>query len=92
MNLKKIKSILAKFSDVMEEDIPNSDEFLVVIGNMLRQFSVQYIEIDDSLKGLNIDDANKVSLAFNKNPDNPALALLMQSHVILKLSESFKND
>ena len=50
MNLKKIKSILAKFSDVMEEDIPDSDEFLVVIGNMLRQFSVQYIEIDDSLK------------------------------------------
>lgn len=92
MNLKKIKSILAKFSDVMEEDIPDSDEFLVVIGNMLRQFSVQYIEIDDSLKGLNIDDANKVSLAFNKNPDNPVLALLMQSHVILKLSESFKND
>ena len=92
MNLKKIKSILSKFSDVMEEDIPDSDEFLVVIGNMLRQFSVQYIEIDDSLKGLNIDDANKVSLAFNKNPDNPALALLMQSHVILKLSESFKND
>ena len=92
MNLKKIKSILAKFSDVMEEDIPDSDEFLVVIGNMLRQFSVQYIEIDDSLKGLNIDDANKVSLAFNKNPDNPSLALLMQSHVILKLSESFKND
>ena len=92
MNLKKIKSILAKFSDVMEEDIPDSDEFQVVIGNMLRQFSVQYIEIDDSLKGLNIDDANKVSLAFNKNPDNQALALLMQSHVILKLSESFKND
>ena len=83
---------MAKFSDVMEEDIPDSDEFLVVIGNMLRQFSVQYIEIDDSLKGLNIDNANKVSLAFNKNPDNQALALLMQSHVILKLSESFKND
>ena len=83
MNLKKIKSILAKFSDVMEEDIPDSDEFLVVIGNMLRQFSVQYIEIDDSLKGLNIDDANKVSLAFNKYPVSPALALLLQSHVIL---------
>lgn len=91
MNLNKIKDILHKFGDVLAEDYPTDKEYMLIMGNMLRVFGREHLKNDERLKDLNIDDANAVSLASMQYPDSVALAILLQSHVMIKLSDQFKD-
>lgn len=92
MNLKKVKSILSNIGDVLENDYPDNKEFLIIVGNMLRFFALNLIEKDSDLKDLNPDDANQVSILAMQYPESVPLAILLQSHVLIKLSESFKDE
>lgn len=92
MNLKKVKSHLKSIADLFESDLPDNEEFLIIAGNMLRQFAIPLISSDEKFSNLNIDDANQVALASMQNPTSVSLAVLLQSHVLIKLSESFKNE
>lgn len=92
MNLKKIQKHLEQISEQLELDLPTNKEFLIIFGNLLRQFALQHIQYDTKYKDLNTDDANAVSLACIAYPDSTPLALLLQSHVIIKLSETFKEE
>ena len=92
MNLKRIRNILVSFSDILENDLPTDEELLIVVGNILRAYSSKVIASDERLADLDINDAAAISLLSAQYPDSAALALLLQSHVIIKLSEQFRDE
>lgn len=92
MNLKKIKESLSRFADVFEENVLTDQEFLIVMGNILRQYALALMPKDERLKDVDIDDAQSISLAAAQYPDSLVLVILLQSHVLVKLSERFVDE
>lgn len=91
MNVNKIEKKISLFNDMLKEEHLTNEEFLVLIGNLLRAFSIKEIKNDKSIPIEDINNADKVSVEFSKNPYNPSLACLLQSHVLIKLSEYYKD-
>ena len=89
MNLKKIENILKVISEAIEKDVLNDKEYLVMIANLLFSYGTAGLISNDLYGDLNLEDAFRVELALNIDPDNIYLAAILQSHALLKWSEVF---
>lgn len=89
MNLKKIENILTLISEAIEKDVLNDKEYLVMIANLLFSYGKAGLISHDLYGDLNLEDAFRVELALNIDPDNIYLAAILQSHALLKWSEVF---
>ena len=92
MNKVKVKNLIKAYSEVLEKDYPTNEEFLITLGNIVRIFALQFTQKDPDLSALNPDDAWSIERHCNEYPEHIGLQLLLQSHVLIKLSERFKND
>ncbi len=61
-----------------------------MVANLLFAFGSANIKMFDALKTLNIFDANQIEVAYMQNPDNVYIAAILQSHALIKWSESLK--
>ena len=91
MNLKKIETLLKSISDILNENAPTNQEFILMVGNMLRSYSIILLSNDKKYANIDVDNADVISLAMVADPYNVSLNLLMQSHVLIKLSDGFKD-
>jgi hypothetical protein len=92
MNLKKIENLLKSVSDILNENAPTNQEFVLMVGNMLRSYSIVLLNNDKKYTNMDVNNADEVSLAMVGDPYNIALNLLMQSHVLIKISVGFKDE
>ena len=46
MNLKKIENLLKSVSDILNENAPTNQEFVLMVGNMLRSYSIVLLNND----------------------------------------------
>nr|DAT65009.1 MAG TPA: hypothetical protein [Caudoviricetes sp.] len=92
MNKNRILKLLENVNEVLNNDVPTSSEYIVFVANLLRVFAIAHIIKDENLKDLNLDDSFVVESACYANPDNIGLQLMLQVHVLLKLSERFTDE
>lgn len=92
MNLKKIETLLKSVSDILNENAPTNQEFVLMVGNMLRSYSIVLLNNDKKYANIDVDNADAISLAMIGDPYNIGLSLLMQSHVLIKISDGFKDE
>lgn len=92
MNLKKIERLLTLVSDKIEEDVLNNREYLIFIANLLLSFGKSGLKINYPDMEVDINDSNIVELRLNQDPNNVYLAAILQSHVLIKWSESFSDE
>lgn len=90
MNKTKVERLLKSINEVINEDIPTNAEYIVLLANMLRVFAIAGIEKDNRLAALDINDSFQVESACFAYPDNISLQLMLQVHVLLKLSENYQ--
>ena len=92
MNLKKIENLLKSVSDILNENAPTNQEFVLMVGNMLRSYSIVLLNNDKKYANIDVNNADAISLAMTADPYNIGLSLLMQSHVLIKISDGFKDE
>ena len=92
MNLKKIENLLKSVSDILNENAPTNQEFVLMVGNMLRSYSIVLLSNDKKYANIDVDNADAISLAMTADPYNIGLSLLMQSHVLIKISDGFRDE
>jgi hypothetical protein len=92
MEIKKIKRILAKLNEVIEEESPTNAEFILSVANLLRVFSLAHIVLDSNIPKFNYNDSFEVEKMCLSYPDNFGLQLMLQVHVLIKMSERFSDS
>lgn len=92
MDVKKIKKILSRLNAVVEEEAPTNAEFILSVANLLRVFSLAHITIDPSIPQFNYNDSFEVEKMCFAHPDNFGLQLMLQVHVLIKMSERFSDS
>lgn len=92
MNKKRIENLLLGINNLIKEDYPTNSEYLVLVANLLRAFAIAHIEKDAKRELSDYEDSFLVESLCYQYPDNPGYQLLLQSHVLLKISEVFSND
>ena len=90
MNKNKIEKLLKNINEVINEDVPTNAEYIVLLANMLRIFAIAGIEKDNRIGAIDINDSFQIESACFAYPDNVSLQLMLQSHVLLKLSETYR--
>lgn len=88
-NINLVTKHVAAIGQLLSEDLPTTEEYLLITANLLYSFGLsnkEYIPSD-----LVTSDANKVELALMVDPDNPYLAAILQSHILVKWSKSFSS-
>ena len=90
MNKNKIEKLLKNINDVINEDVPTNAEYIVLLANMLRIFAIAGIEKDNRIGAIDINDSFQIESACFAYPDNVSLQLMLQSHILLKLSEIYQ--
>ena len=90
MNKNKIEKLLKNINEVINEDVPTNAEYIVLLANMLRIFAIAGIEKDNRIGAIDINDSFQIEPACFAYPDNVSLQLMLQSHVLLKLSETYQ--
>nr|DAD60223.1 MAG TPA: hypothetical protein [Bacteriophage sp.] len=92
MDVKKIKKILGRLNEVIEEESPTNAEFILSVANLLRVFSIAHIVVDPSIPKFNYNDSFEVESMCLNHPDNFGLQLMLQVHVLIKMSERFSKS
>ena len=73
MDVKKIKTILEKFQNVVEEEGPKNSEFILSVANLLRIFALAHIVADANNFGLQlmlqVHVLIKMSEGFSDSPE-----------------------
>lgn len=92
MDVKKIKTILEKFQNVVEEECPKNSEFILSVANLLRIFALAHIVADANIPKFNYNDSFEVEAMCLNYPNNFGLQLMLQVHVLIKMSEGFSDS
>lgn len=73
---------------ILKEEGLNDREYLLFTANLLFAFGTAGIKLFDNFKDINVLDANIIEVAYMKYPENVFLASILQSHALIKWSES----
>ena len=84
--------MLGKLNEVIEEESPTNAEFILSVANLLRVFSIAHIVVDSSIPKFNYNDSFEVESMCLNHPDNFGLQLMLQVHVLIKMSERFSKS
>lgn len=90
MNLNKIKNLLELIGSEMDTNVFDDEEYLVLVANLLFNYGKSGLIQRKEYSELNLQDAFAVELSLNQSPNDVHLSAILQSHAILKWSESFK--
>lgn len=85
---EKIQRVLKNLDQNLKEEGLKDKEYLVLVANMLYAFGIAGLKMFTQYKGLNFNDAVQIEAFYIKDSNNVYLASLMQSHVLLKWSDS----
>lgn len=91
MNEGKISDKLSLISKIFSTDSVTSEEYLVIMGNLLIAFGVSGLSGSDKYSDLNLKDCGALEVAIGFDPGNAYLAAILQGNVIIKWSEEFHN-
>jgi hypothetical protein len=92
MNVKKIEKLIIGLADLMKEDALNDEEYLVFVANLLISFGNSDKSLLERYPDLDLNNAFAIELELTKNPNDPYLASILQGHILIKWSESLKNE
>lgn len=87
-NTRLVSNHVLKILELLSEDSPNPEEYMLIIANLLFHFGLTG---EDAIPSdLDVKNANKIELTMMSDPNNVYLASLLQAHILIKWSESLR--